>query len=711
MAGLSRGTTCAIPLPQLAARSTFDMVYNWDDKEAECYRLYVEEKRSLDEVISYWEIRGFTPSKRAFQTQFKRWDFPSKQNPAHKNPALVARLRELWEQNYTQRDMVDTLQAEGFPINDRELIRLRLRLKLLLRESVPRPKRKQSTDGGIQKKKSKKQRAKTVPGNGLINQLANTILAEESSSEEESDEEPEAVQEQQQHEDSVQDHSPVLPELDTAPLSPEEVLRKQLRQEQLRVESDEKWRTRKRRRRTRGWAGLPADAPGEPPRFPSETTIDEAKAYLGLDNDMYREIRDRFLEICKAEGLVKKTIAGPEKWAQIVQQLIRENAHLSEVFQQEPEVLQHNDALFRPKGQRALSLDVICMDVTKRLRTMETRMTLADAKNALNLNPEQTRHVRSAFATKLKEDHFTNKHEAGEQHWTELKQAWVNESEFLVRALAQGEADPDYARKLKAVEVLARDVMKRQQQEKTAKDPSKKKQVHQGPGPGPAPPVVIPQSSILQGRSRQSRSSSAANATQTSQFTMPAMPSTSDLQIDPSLLLAASDAAILPISEYQPETHYQQQQQQHQLQLQHDRYRPAPQSQTRTQTSYTPHTQQYYPASPTQPMPLPIYFRLHPQSTTPFSNKTVWLSILHAPSVAEMRNLAMREHPGTIVHKLEGLITYRGEGQDKEVVVEVGNDEELGAYLGHVRGEGQGQGQGKATFVVLLGVESGGGYA
>jgi len=37
------------------------MVYNWDDKEAECYRLYVEEKRNLDEVIAYWEVRGFTP--------------------------------------------------------------------------------------------------------------------------------------------------------------------------------------------------------------------------------------------------------------------------------------------------------------------------------------------------------------------------------------------------------------------------------------------------------------------------------------------------------------------------------------------------------------------------------------------------------------------------------------------------------------------------
>jgi hypothetical protein len=37
------------------------MVYNWDDKETECYRLYVEEKKSLDEVISHFEARGFTP--------------------------------------------------------------------------------------------------------------------------------------------------------------------------------------------------------------------------------------------------------------------------------------------------------------------------------------------------------------------------------------------------------------------------------------------------------------------------------------------------------------------------------------------------------------------------------------------------------------------------------------------------------------------------
>lgn len=39
----------------------FNMVYNWDGKEAECYQLYMQEKKSLNEVLEYWEQRGFTP--------------------------------------------------------------------------------------------------------------------------------------------------------------------------------------------------------------------------------------------------------------------------------------------------------------------------------------------------------------------------------------------------------------------------------------------------------------------------------------------------------------------------------------------------------------------------------------------------------------------------------------------------------------------------
>lgn len=641
-----------------------------------------------------------SPTTRPPLTPSQRWDFPSKQNPAYKNPALVARLQQLWEQNYTQKDMVDTLQTEGYQINDRELLRLRLRLKLLLRESVARP-NKQKTAGGRIQKKPKKKPAKPVPGNGLINQLGNAILAEESTSDDGSEDESGAAQQRDEEEEGgayVDEARPILPEPDVTGLSAEEVVRKQLRQQQLQAESDEKWRTRKRRRRTRGWAGLPADAPGEPPRFPSETTIDEAKAYLGLDNDKYRQVRECFLQMCKEQDVTKKTIAGPEKWSQLVQHLIQSDKHLAEVFQQEPEVLQNDDALFRPKGQRALSLDVICMDVTKRLRTMDARMTLADAKNLLGLNPQQTRHARNMFANRLKSAHFTNKHEAGEERWTELKQAWVNESEKLTTALAQGEDDPDYARKLRALEVLARDVMKRQQQEKTAKDPSKKKQVHQGPGPGPAPPVVAPHPTILGGKGRQHSSVGRKEATRASYTAVSSLPTTSDLQIDPSLLLAASDAAILPVPDHTPRYHYQPGQ-----------YQPATQHQQHSSHNHYP--EEYYPAASNTSIPLPVYFRLHPHSSTPFPNKSVWLSIIQTPSVVELRNLAMHEHPGTTVHKLEGLIPYRGDRADREVAVEVTDDGELSAYLGHIkRGDG-GAAQGKATFIVLLGPSAEGEYA
>lgn len=577
--------------------------------------------------------------------------------------------------------MVDTLQDEGYQINDRELIRLRLRLKLLLRESVPRPRRRQTDDGSTQKK-PKRKKAKILPGKGLINQLGNAILAESSGSSESSesseDEEATYITIGSENAEDVQSTQPA-PEPPS--LDPEESLRRQLRQEQLQRESDEKWRTRKRRRRTRGWAGLPADTPGEPPRFPSETTIDEAKAYLGLDNSMYRRLRERFQEICEGEGVVKKTAAGPERWTQLVQQLIQEDAHLVSVFlQAEPEVFkQSNDALFRPKGQRALSIDVICMDVTKRLRTMETRMTLADAKNVLGLNPEQTRQVRAAYIAKLKTARFSNKYEAGEEQWTQLKTTWVHESEHLTRALAQGEADPGYARKLRAVEVIARDVMKRQQQDKLNKDPSKKKkQLHQGPGPGPAPPVVAPQPE----RRRQSAVSEHNAAMYTGQPHLLAQSPSSDLQIDPSLLLAASDAAILPSLAYHQTEHLQSVRSQG----------PIP--------HHTPnhhYSHNYYPAASSQhSQPMPIYFRLHHLSATPFPSKTVWLSILHTQTVNEINNLVMREHPGTVVLKVEGLVVYRHDQGEREIVVEVSDDEELAAYLGHVKSTGQG----KATFVV-----------
>lgn len=585
--------------------------------------------------------------------------------------------------------------AEGFHINDRELTRLRIRFQWFLRENGGRGAKRKFSDA--RSTSETKEKAAAPTSTALIDQLATAILQEELANAGAATE-VEGTRAQAECEESMVED----PQTEQA-LEPIELLRRQQRQQQLQIESDEKWRTRKRRRRTRGWAGLPADAPGEPPRFPSETTLDESKAYLGLDNRLYKEMRDQFQSICEEQGVVKKTIAGPEKWGQLLQRLVRENAHLADVFRQEPGSLEQTDATWRPKNYKALSLDVICQDVTKRMRTLVSRMGIPEAKNVLGLNPEQTRLVRSAFLAILKADHFTSKFEAGDEHWNELKHRWVRESEYLSSLVGHGadETDPQHAQKLKAVEVLARDVMKRLQAEKTQNDPSRRKQVHQGPGPGPATPSTASNVSGTQARQRASRTATNTNMlSRTHANAIQAISANSDLQIDPSLLLAASDAAILPPHAPPGEI----------AQAVHQQHHPdVPLVHGSLEESIRPPyplSAHVSPPAPSSTTPLPIYFRLNSHSTTPFPQKTVWLSVLQEGTLAEVRSLAMREHPGTVVVKLAGVMVHRSEGSEREVMVAIDDDEELAAFLGHVAG-------GKATFVVLLNVSENGdrGYA
>ena len=643
----------------------------------------------------------------------QRWGFPSKQNPAHNDHALTSRVKELWEKNTTQKDMLDMLQAEGFRIGDRELMRLRTRFKLFLRE-----RRSKQDNVGTQDRSLRAQReGSSIEGRDPIDQLAAAILQEAGSEGSEGE-----------HEHVHQEESRI--ESPAEPLDSTEALRRQLRQQELQAESDEKWRARKRRRRTRGWAGLPADAPGEPPRFPSETTLDESKAYLNLDNRLYAQIRDKFQVICRDQGVIKKTVAGPEKWAGLLRCLIRESRHLSPIFQQFPEVFTQVDALWKPKTYQTLSLDVICQDVTKRMRVMETRMSIPEAKSALSLNPAQTREVKHAFHDILKADHFTNKFEAGERHWNELKQRWVDGSDLLKVAVTADLGEAERTHRLRAIEVLARDVMKRLRAESTRisrESGQIDKATHRGPGPGPAPPSMPHASSRPNTTRGNSAGNELPNANPRHDNNGPRGPPTIDadpnFQIDPSLLLAASDAAILPSPN--PLPHTPQHQPQHpdyhsgsQPNHSHNHTQdPGPNAQRaalppqQQQPHPHPHTHNTSPlhppsAPPVGPPytsttnPLPIYFRLDPQSVTPLPHKTVWLSVLQGrQGVDDVRTLAAREHPGTVVLGLQGVLASRG----GEVKVGIDDDSEMGAYLGHVRG-GTGGGGGKATFVVLLGV-------
>lgn len=223
------------------------------------------------------------------------------------------------------------------------------------------------------------------------------------------------------------------------------------RRREMEAESDDRWLAKKRRRRTRQYAGMPADPPG-PPRFPSETTLAQSQEILGLDKAAYADVRQQFQTICEEAGILKKTVAGPDKWEDAKNDLVSRADPLQAVFWVDKSNLE----------LKQLALDVICSDVTKRMReAVEKPLSMVDVKSILDLNPETTRQVRSAFYRLLETDGFTSKVALGPERWHALKQKWVDECDTLRRAFTRLDDPQNFELKRKAVEALATDVMKR----------------------------------------------------------------------------------------------------------------------------------------------------------------------------------------------------------------------------------------------------------
>ncbi|KAJ5935689.1 hypothetical protein N7466_005236 [Penicillium verhagenii] len=586
------------------------MVYDWAGKRDICFQMYIQEKKGLEEIMEYMRTAyQFSPSKRAFQTQFKRWGFPSKQNPAHKNVALVARVQQLWEQNTNQRDMLRVLNAEGFVIKERELMRVRAKNRWLLR--VP---------NGMKSQPNAATPETQPEDEGLL-----------------------ALQQEVYKQEMIFDGTEPPPAELAGPvegsptsqnLAPEIMAKRKERLDRLKSESAERWASRKRRRRTRGWAGLPADPPG-PPRFPSETTIDESKQYLSLDNTMYRQLRDRFQQICQEAGFIKKTIAGPEKWQAAKDKLIQETPHLQQVFNTEP----------NERDAKVLALDVVCTDVTKRMRTLERRMTIAEAKNALGVNPEESRQIRNAFYDTLKMDHFTSKLEAGDEHWKELKAQWIHDTPLLQRILEPGPADPHHTSKLKALEVLCRDVMKRLRDDQTKRDPARKRSSARADSHNPTRNSNTPVGNMLGNEISNGISTLASQALASAPITGSEI---GDMQIDPSLLQAANDPS-----------------------------------------SYSSNGQHEagHPFEYMDPMLHPallntdVILQIRPQDNFPGNIMRTWTEKPTTRTLEEIRHLVAERYPYSIVSKVEGV------GKDEhgnEAYFAIDEDHELDAYLTHM---------------------------
>jgi hypothetical protein len=130
-----------------------------------------------------------------------------------------------------------------------------------------------------------------------------------------------------------------------------------------------------------------------------------------------------------------------------------------------------------------------------------------------------------------------------------------------------------------------------------------------------------------------------------------------DMQIDPSLLLAAAnDPSLMRGMQNQyPEQQYADQQ-------------------------YAAQAAQA--AFPPSPSSMAVYFRLHPASEVQ-SQARLWVSTLSSISLNELRQLACVKFPGTIAIRVEGVIK---QPNGPEMTIPIDQDDELEAYLGAISG-------------------------
>ncbi|KAL2136512.1 hypothetical protein VTI74DRAFT_3337 [Chaetomium olivicolor] len=710
------------------------MGYHWEQHRQTCYRLYVEQNMSLDEVVEYMRVHhDFTPSRRAFQGAFSRWGFPNKLNPAYKNEQLVARVKELWENNYNQKDIVRTLVDEGYDIGDREVTRIRLKNGWLMRtnvgygnESALRQPSQGADAHGEQDKEGEGEGKGEGTGGSGSKQGSFSGQGHDGYAEDRND----SYNNYYGYQSA--EYNPADAQVQEETLAAMREARREYRKRQYELEAHERWMNKKRRRHTKPYAGLPADPPG-PPRFPSETTLTECKEILQLDADAYKTVREKFYNICTDAGVYKKTICGPERWEALKDQLIRESMHLRAVFWDPADV-----------DKKKLAVEIIACDVTKRIRVENNQVKMAEAKTILGLNPQQARAIRGQLYNILAQEKFTSKLEEGLEYFEALKQRWIAGSEELTRIVAAGPSDPDYQRKMKAINVLCRDANRRYhddvfrkgktpaillppeerpplpkyRQPKVPKPKAKKAAAAQPASTSASEsvpdsvPEAVPDTqhgvaaterpAPATGPKRRGRPKGSRNRKKDlphAEFRLVlASPDPGDQQQQMESAQPMTDTPIPPMpplpdipNPFTDDTYAQafassmQARALHQQQRLQQRHQQS--QQRRQRSTATPS------APPPEPEPKPqvsstaiaVFFRLHPSSVAMFpAAPKQWISALDTRSLAELRAAAQQKVPGSLCYKIEGIVK---DGRGGELPLPVSDDGELETYLQHVEGQ------------------------
>ncbi len=231
-------------------------------------------------------------------------------------------------------------------------------------------------------------------------------------------------------------------------------------QQRLR-ESDLRLHARTRRVRSVPWNGLPADSLDRDPRFPSEKTISACKRELGLAGNRkdYMRMRNTFQRICNNHNLTNKT-RDTALWQKVKDDLVQSLPGLKKTMSGYPRPRRGDPFYF--------SLDILCSDVAKRIRTIKTRMNSAQVKEILNMDPNSSGRIRRDFMHLLRHANFTSKLNAEPGVWDHLKRSLHSNSPHLQAVIPEAIWDPNDIR-VRAFEVFCRDVTKRYRDKRLTK--------------------------------------------------------------------------------------------------------------------------------------------------------------------------------------------------------------------------------------------------
>ncbi|MCJ1398351.1 hypothetical protein MMC11_001549 [Xylographa trunciseda] len=483
------------------------MVYDWGSQEVNCRLMIVDEGKTQDEVLAALKAVGFAPSKRAFQNQISKWNFPPHRIPASKNPTLIEVVKELWKQHVLPAEMLRVLNGEkGFVVKKKELDNLRHSLGLYFR--APNAKKGQKANaGGLDGVDENDEGVDGEAGgkNGGVvagdqhnvedTTITTTIAISYRDESYQSDEMKDGLvtvdrprrrnsaylaanlttpaftsrpQKRKRANISsvrlppvIQDSTLVYP----TPLPADLAARRAVKDEADAAKAASIAVRHQRRHRHRQTSAVERGSRTPGPKFPSEMTLDEAKASLNLDQNMYRAIRDSFEEVCVTENIVRKK--GSDNWQKAKDDLIASFPALYTLLNVTvtPTPNAFTQAATVPIDQQVQALDILCMDVTKQMRSRSIRMSVMEAKKVLGLDPAKAGKAKTALMHRLIANNFVSKTESGE-HWKVMRDEWIAEQGLKTDTNST-----------KAADVLCADVMKRINDNRTKQS----RLVHTGP--------------------------------------------------------------------------------------------------------------------------------------------------------------------------------------------------------------------------------------